>query len=111
MTPSSWASMSETSEERLQALIDALGLPVRLGMIRRAHAEFHAGELDELLPEVIREDGIAIREDGARETMERIDAVHVQNNNFSSSIRMGERKKVHKLGQLINQDKDAVCVT
>lgn len=111
MAPSSRAGVGETPEKRLQALIHTLSLPVRLGVVRRAHAEFGAGILEELLPEVACEDRITIRDDGPREAVERIDAMHVQKSNLSSCVRVGEWKKMRELGQLVNQNKDAVSLT
>ena len=50
LVPLVWVGVGEASEVNLQALIDALGLPVRLGMVGRAHTQLSASILEQLVP-------------------------------------------------------------
>ena len=65
----------------------------------------------EFLPKVTREDRITIRDNRLRETMDGVNALHVKECNAGSSVRMGKRQEVSELGNLIDQNPDAIVLT
>uniref|UniRef100_A0A8R7TJV7 Uncharacterized protein n=1 Tax=Triticum urartu TaxID=4572 RepID=A0A8R7TJV7_TRIUA len=58
--PSSWTISSNAAQVHGDDLVDDLGLAIRLGMKRRAHAELHARQPKEIPPDVAREHRVTV---------------------------------------------------
>ena len=52
--------VDEAAQEGLQALVDALRLPVRPWVTSRAHAKLGVRQTEQLLPQHTREDGVML---------------------------------------------------
>ena len=68
--PLSGMITGEAAEVHDDDLVCSLRLPIGLGMERQCHVQLGAREPHELAPEGRREDGVPIRDDGLRKTME-----------------------------------------
>jgi hypothetical protein len=70
-------SMHCTTQVGLQALIQSFRLTIRLGMVRRTHDQLSVREFKQLLPHIIQENVIMIRNDSMWKSMQAIDMVKV----------------------------------
>ena len=80
-------------------------------MVGRAHAENGTSMAKEFLPKVACENRITIRDNRLRETTDGVNALHVEESNARSSIRMGKWQEMSKLGHLVDQNPDAIVLT
>ena len=103
--------MSEALEESFKTLIDALGLPVGLWVVGSAHPKLSTSMAEKFLPKMACEDRITVGNNGLREPMDGIDALHVEKSHSRSSIWVGEWKEMSKFGHFVDQNPNAVCLT
>lgn len=76
--PSPRTSLGETAEESFNALIDMLDLTVRLVVVGRAESQFCPCRFEQLLPKVDDEYQISVRDDGAWQTVDLVDLLHIE---------------------------------
>ena len=89
-----------------QALIDAFGLPVRLGVVCRGIEQFSARAGEELAPECAGEDAIAARDDGAGDAVQLDDLIPEDLGDLRSLERVPKRNEVRRFGQPIHNYHD-----
>lgn len=88
MTPAIGACVDEAAQISFQALTDSFGLVVRLGVVSRTHTQVCARVLEQLTPEVACENRVAIRDNGAREPVDPVDARHAEECHLSRCVRV-----------------------
>ena len=71
-------SLSETAEEGLDALIDALSLSVRLRMVCCAESELSAGCTKQFLPKMTCEHRIPVRNYRSGQPVNLVNLIHVK---------------------------------
>jgi hypothetical protein len=91
-----------TTQVGLQALIQSFRLTIRLGMVRRTHDQLSVREFKQLLPHIIQENVIMIRNDSMWKSMQAIDMVKVYLSHLQGSEGVCKWKKVRVLGEFIN---------
>ena len=94
--------MDKTPKISFHALIDTLGLPVRLGMIRRAHSKICPSQFEEQLPKFACEQPIPVRDDRQRQAVQLIDVVQECSCHRCSRDRMAQRNEMGKPRELID---------
>jgi hypothetical protein len=98
----------KATEITLNRLIDALGLPIGLGMVTRAHLELGASCTKHRLPKLTGKDWVSIRNQGERQTMQTKDVVNKNFGNFVGSKGVADGQEMCIFGQLIHNHKNAI---
>jgi hypothetical protein len=99
---------NETAKITLNRLIDAFRLPIRFWVMAGTQFQVGAHGTEDGLPKLASEDGITVRDQRLRHTVEMKDVVDEEIGNLTSGVRMLDRNKVSILRELVDDNKDAI---
>lgn len=102
--------MDKCPEILLDHAIHHLCLAVRLRMIRRAHLELSATELEKFLPKSTHKKGIMIEDKASGHAVNLSGGLHEYLSHYSSSAMRWKYPNVYPLGETVHHDQHC-CVT
>jgi hypothetical protein len=99
---------NETAKITLNRLIDAFGLPIRFWVVASAQFQVGARGTEDRLPKLASENGITVRDQGLRHTVEAKDVVDEEISNLTCCVWVLDRDKVSLLCEFIDDDENAI---